>query len=452
MDASRFLTATLRRRPEGGAIASIMATAVAAADPYEATARNLALVDNVASGRLRVGSSIYDLAHIERILLLSVGKAATPMAHAALDILRDRITDGLVVPKAASGEQPRVGDLSVTPSAHPIPDARSIEAGEQALTLMQEAGAGDLVLVLLSGGGSALMTAPDAGMTLQDMRSLTDALLASGATINEINALRRRCDRVKGGGLLRAAYPARVAVLVLSDVLGDDLQAIASGPFVAREERTDAQEIVRRYELHERLPRHILDLLAAPSAPFDPALAAYVEHTIVANLAAAVDGASHMAHQHGYTVDVLDANLQGEASAVGLMLAQRLLATNAAPRGQCLLAGGETTVTLQGTGLGGRNQEQALSAVRALHGHPDLVFVALATDGGDGPTDAAGAVVDGTTYERGMALGLDPDDFLRRNDAYHYFAALDDLLKPGPTDTNVNDITLLFRNGDLQPW
>lgn len=371
------------------------------------------------------------------------------MAQAAIAILGDRVTDGLVIPKATDEQgAPHIAHLAVIPSAHPMPDARSVRAGEQAIALMNDADEHDLVVVLLSGGGSALMTAPREGLTLDDMRTLTDALLASGATINEINALRRRCDRVKGGGLLRAAYPARVAVLVLSDVVGDDLQAIASGPFVAEDERTDVYTILERYGLQDRLPHHIAAILAQPVEPFAPALVRHAEHTIVANLEAAIQGASGAAQQHGFTVEVLDTAVRGEARLVGNMFAQRLLDA-ATPQPFCLLAGGETTVTLRGNGLGGRNQELALSAVKILRGHDNRVFVALATDGGDGPTDAAGAVVDGTTYERGMALGLDPDDFLLRNDAYHYFAALGDLIKPGQTETNVNDVMLLFGTANL---
>jgi glycerate 2-kinase len=444
MDHTRFMTATLARRPEGAAIAAVMAAAIATADPRQATERHLKRRHDASGDWLEVGGIRYDLARIERVLLLAVGKAAVPMAQAALDVVGERVADGLIVPKAAAESHPsHVGTVPVLPSAHPVPDERSMEAGERAIALLRDATAHDLVLVLLSGGGSALMTAPRDGLTLNDMRALTDALLASGATINEINALRRRCDRVKGGGLLRVAYPARVAVLVLSDVVGDDLQAIASGPFVPDREQVDTQAIMRRYRLGERVPRGVADALGVPTEPFDPALVGYAHHVIIANVRAAIEGARRAAQEQGWMVEVLRSDLRGEAREVGAALAHELLAVPAL-RPFCTLAGGETTVTLRGDGLGGRNQELALSAVEVLRGRDDLVFVSLATDGGDGPTDAAGAVVDGTTHERGRALGLDVQSFLDRNDAYQYFDALDDLLKPGPTQTNVNDLVLMF--------
>ena len=293
------------------------------------------------------------------------------------------------------------------------------------------------------------------------MRVLTDALLQSGATIDEINDLRLRCDRVKGGDLLQAAYPATVAVLVLSDVVGDDLAAIASGPFVADAERMDPREIVERYQLRPRLPAHVLRLLERPPSPLaaDPGR---VRHVIVANVEAAATGAITEARARGFQARLLTTTLRGEARDIGREFARQLVAVTTPPapdprlptpnpqpptpivRPLCLVAGGETTVTIQGDGFGGRNQELALSAVEVLAGHHDLLLVALATDGGDGPTDAAGAVVSGETLDRGRALGLEPRDFLLRNDAYHYFEPLGDLLKPGPTETNVNDLLLLF--------
>jgi hydroxypyruvate reductase len=446
MDAAAFHTATLDRHPRGHDIAAILSASVAAVDPYAAVRRRL----RRSGSQLHVGDTRYDLHDYRGILLLAVGKAALPMARAALDLLQGEINAGLVVPKASPGSPvPALDNLLVIPAGHPMPDERSMEAGRRAVEWLEGADERDLVLVLLSGGGSALLTWPEDDLTLDDMRGLTDALLASGATINEINALRKRCDRVKGGGLARAAYPATVAVLVLSDVVGDDLGSIASGPFIAIDssrgrEGAAPTAIVARYNLHRRLPARVVALLDQPAPLPEPEHFARVRHTIVGSVEVAARGAIAEARARGYRAELLTTTQRGEAREVGRDLARRLVGAGAEPRPLCLVAGGETTVTLQGHGLGGRNQELALSAVEALAGRHDLLLVALATDGGDGPTDAAGAVVDGQTLARGRTLGLEPAAFLRDNDAYHYFEPLGDLLKPGPTETNVNDLALLF--------
>ena len=395
---------------------------------------------------LIVGADRYNLASFDRVLVVAVGKAAAPMARAALSVLEARVAAGVVVPKAAPDAEPGALDvLELLPASHPVPDERSVQAGQHVTNLLEGAGERDLVLVLISGGGSALLTWPAADLSLDDMRALTGALLASGATINEINALRRRCDRVKGGGLARAAYPATVAVLVLSDVVGDDLAAIASGPFVAdAAEPVDAADVVARYKLQARLPASILDLLKAPSPAMPSTTFERVRHTIVASVQAAAEGAHRAAEARGFHTHILTTTLHGEAREAGVDLAGQLVAAESQARPVCWIAGGETTVTLRGDGHGGRNQELALASVEALAGRRDRLLVALATDGGDGPTDAAGAVVSGDTLDRGRARDLEPRLALDRNDAYHYFDPLGDLLKPGPTETNVNDLVLLF--------
>jgi glycerate 2-kinase len=438
MNAQSFMTATLRAHPRGADVAAVLQAAISAVDPYLAVRRHLHY-----DGRwLRVGANQYDLHTLDRITLLAIGKAALPMAHAALDVLGERVSAGLVVPKAAeSPVQDRLGPLWVIEGAHPIPDRRSLRAGQAARELLQRADDDELILVLLSGGGSSLLTWPEEGITLEDMRVLTAALLRSGATIDEFNLLRRRCDRVKGGGLLRAALPARVAVLVLSDVVGDDLGSIASGPFVADVAgQHEVQDVLQRYKLTPLLPESVVEALRRPPPPV---VGCQPTHTIVGNVEVAARGALAEAERLGIHAEILSTMLRGEARVVGADLARRLLELSH-PRPACLIAGGETTVSLHGNGLGGRNQELALAAVESLAGRPDLLLVALATDGGDGPTDAAGAVVGGATLERGHALGMQPRTFLERNDAYHYFDPLGDLLKPGPTQTNVNDLVLLF--------
>ncbi|HMN60082.1 MAG TPA: DUF4147 domain-containing protein, partial [Anaerolinea sp.] len=311
-------------------------------------------------------------------------------------------------------------------------------------------------LCLISGGGSALLTCPAEGISLDDMRAVTGLLLGCGANINEMNAVRKHLDLVKGGGLARWAAPARTAALILSDVIGDPLDVIASGPCVPDSSSfASAWSILERYNLIDRLPEAVRARLqsglrgqvAETPKPGDP-LFERVQNEVIASNYQAAQAALEQARRDGWQTLLLTTYLQGEARQAGRMLAAvaRQAAGSAEPLGRpaCLVLGGETTVTLRGDGLGGRNQELALGAVAEMDGLADAFLVALATDGGDGPTDAAGAVVTGETLVRARAAGLDPADFLARNDAYHFFQPLADLLLPGPTQTNVNDLAFLF--------
>jgi hydroxypyruvate reductase len=314
----------------------------------------------------------------------------------------------------------------------------------------------DLVICLISGGGSALLVDPAPGLSLSDLQGLTSTLLASGASINEINALRKHLDRMKGGGLARLASPATLITLVISDVVGNPLDVIASGPTVPDSTSfEEAYDVLRRYQILEQTPPAIAAYLQQglrgelPETPkpgeplFDS-----VQNVIIASNLQAAQAAIFQAQSEGLRPLLLTTFLQGEARYIGRALAaiaRQMVATgHPLSRPACVIAGGETTVTLSGDGMGGRNQEMALGAVADFAGLPGVALVTLATDGGDGPTDAAGAIVTGKTQERGLQAGLVADDFLRRNDAYHYFAALDDLLHPGPTLTNVNDLAFIF--------
>jgi hydroxypyruvate reductase len=287
------------------------------------------------------------------------------------------------------------------------------------------------------------------------MQKLTEVLLACGASINEINTLRRHLDTLKGGGLARLAAPATVITLVLSDVVGDPLDVIASGPTVADPTTfADALDVLERYNVLNQTPVAILRRLesgvrgeiAETPKPGDPALARVCTLIIGSNRLAA-EAALAAAQREGFNALILTTFLQGEARIVGRVLAAiaREIADNNRPisRPACIIAGGETTVTLRGDGRGGRNQELALAAVADLAAAPGALLVALATDGGDGPTDAAGAVVSTTTYQRAGDLGLDVAAALARNDSYPFFDALGDLLRPGSTHTNVNDLALV---------
>jgi len=335
--------------------------------------------------------------------------------------------------------------VRIREAGHPLPDERGLAATEELLALASSAGPEDLVLALISGGGSALLTKPAPGVSLADLQKLTDLLLASGAEIGEINQLRQRLDVVKGGGLARVVSPANLAALILSDVVGDPLELIASGPTViTASPKQAALATVRKYALEDHLPGSIRSALRRP--PLPPFAPNQPNNILVGNNETAGRAAMAEAQRLGYQAELLTTRLKGEASEVGRAYGQRLrqFASQMAPRPAVWVAGGETTVTLSGGGLGGRNQELALAAVAALDGLPAAALVALATDGGDGPTDAAGAVITGETLARAQALGLDPDIFLHNNDSYHFFRQLGDGLTPGPTRTNVNDLLFLF--------
>jgi glycerate 2-kinase len=298
------------------------------------------------------------------------------------------------------------------------------------------------------------MELPVEGVTLEDLRALTNALLRCGATINEMNALRKHLSQVKGGGLARLAQPARVLSLILSDVLGSPLDVIASGP-TAPDSTTfaGALAVVEKYRLREQVPFAIIthlerggrgDIVDTPKAN-DP-LFARVTNVIVADNSTACEAATNAARARGYRTQLLSTQVQGEARLVGADLAQKAKETRlrggALPA--CLIGGGETTVTLRGEGKGGRSQELALAAARELAGLKNVVLLGAGTDGTDGPTDAAGALADGTTIARARALGLDADAFLANNDSYNFFSRLGDLVITGPTNTNVNDLMVVL--------
>ncbi|MEJ2039307.1 MAG: glycerate kinase, partial [Desulfosarcinaceae bacterium] len=335
-------------------------------------------------------------------------------------------------------------------------DANSEEAAARILDMAQKAGTGDLVLCLLSGGGSSLMSLPWPGLSLADKQRTSELLLASGATIHEINTLRKHISAIKGGRLARAAYPATLATLILSDVVGDDLDIIASGPTVADGSTfRDCLDIVDRYRLEDRLPEKVLRHLQAGAAgrvpetpkPEEPRWR-NVHNLIVANNTLAIQAAAREAEKRGYTPLVLSTRIEGEARVVAQVhgaIAREVAASgHPLPPPACLLSGGETTVTLRGGGKGGRNQEFALAAALDIDGVGDIVVLSGGTDGSDGPTDAAGAIADSDTAGRSRTLGLDIRSFLHNNDAYAFFSRLGDLLITGPTRTNVMDLHILL--------
>lgn len=421
MDANRFAARSLR----DARVLRILAAALDAVEPGAAVKRYL---------------EVHPLPAAERVFALGLGKAALPMTEALMDSIQ--LAGALVVTKHAS--VPTSSLLTVMEGGHPIPNADSLAAGEAVLNFVSRLNANDLLVCLISGGGSALMTAPL--VPLADLQALTAELLACGARIDEINTLRRHLDRLKGGGLAKAAGPAEILSLILSDVVDDPLEAIASGPTAPDPtSRANALAIIQKYELESRLPHSIVPALSESMKP-NEAVFARVRNEIIASNRLALSAALNQAEREGFEATLLTSDLQGEARQVGLDLVSTLrVATKDKTRPFCLIAGGETTVTLQKNhGLGGRNQEMVLSALSALAELENVMMLSLATDGEDGPSGAAGAVATDKSKSRAEALGLNPTEFLARNDSYHFFAALDDLLEPGPTHTNVNDLTLLF--------
>ena len=374
----------------------------------------------------------HPLPEARRLFAFGLGKAACAMVNGLTDL--PNLADTLIITKHAARVD--FDPVTVMEGNHPVPGEASLAAGRAALEFVSRLTPDDLLLCLISGGGSALMTAPI--LPLTELQKLTSTLLAKGARIDEINTLRRHLDLLKGGGLAQAARGARVVSLILSDVVGDPLEAIASGPTAPDPStRAEADALVARFS-GGRFP--FRETLKA-----DDPLFARVQNHVIASNDLALRAAQHQAEIEGFEAQVLASGLQGEAREVGRRLAETLReAATSRARPFCLLAGGETTVTLRGDGRGGRNQEVALGAVESLRGMRDVLFVSVATDGEDGPTDAAGAVATGETAARAESLGLCGETYLAESNSYAYFAALGDLLKPGPSGTNVNDLMLLF--------
>mgnify|MGYP001163276370 CR=1 FL=1 len=387
--------------------------------------------------------------------VVGVGKAAPAMARGACAILGTRITGGVVIAPTGT-EMHDLGNLRTLVGGHPFPDARSERAGRAVAQFVEQISTGDLLLCLISGGGSALMTLPLPGVSLDDVRETTQTLLRAGATIDELNCVRKHLDGLKGGRMAQIAAPARVLALVLSDVLGDSPDVIASGPLSPDPTTfSDAVAIVERRGVRDRIPTSALDYMesgargAVPESPgpdapyFDD-----VEVRIVGNNRMAAHAALQEAERRGYRTRLLTTELSGEASEVGRMLATQALEMEGGEGSitppACLIAAGETTVNVRGAGRGGRNQELVLGAALALHGRGPLLVASMGTDGIDGASHAAGAFADETTIARAEALGLDAEAALTANNSTPFFEALNDLIVTGPTGTNVMDIQVVL--------
>lgn len=426
--------------PARNLLLDLLGCALKEADPAAAVRASLKLDDDV----LEAAGERIPLETDGNVFVIAFGKAAPAMAEAAEEILGDRLAGGAVI--APPGLSMTSDRLEFIVGGHPVPDQGSVRGAKAAIAVAEAASEGDIVLVLVSGGGSALLAAP-AGISLAEMRMLTQALLASGAPIFDLNAVRKHLSQVKGGRLAVACHPARTVALLVSDVVGDDMSVIASGPTVPDPTTcADAKAALVRAGIDaSSTVKDALEVNESPK-PGDSRLAHVTTRLILGN-EGVLKACCRLAREMGVNPILLSGELEGESRDVGrahAAIARSVLDAGVpVERPALLVSGGETTVTVRGGGNGGPNQEFALACVRSLEGLPIIALV-VDSDGHDGPTDAAGAVVDGTSLRRAQTVGLDPDSFLERNNAYAFFDKLGDLLRMGRTGTNVNDVRLFY--------
>jgi glycerate 2-kinase len=429
---------------------SIFRFSLKAVDPFYAIKKQVKLVED----NLWVKDNFYNLKEIKRILVIGAGKASAPMAQAVEKILGPRIHKGVVVTK--HGYVVPLKRIQLVEGGHPLPDRGGIEGTKRILKLISNLRQNDLVICLVSGGGSSLFVSPSPGISLKDKKELTDQLLRCGANIQEINAIRKHISRVKGGRLAQLAYPAYVITLILSDVIGNKIDSIASGP-TAPDTTTfsDCLRIIQKYKLKDKIPGSIYDHLKkgtqgkteeTPKSG-DP-IFKKVRNFIIGSNAQALEAAKQKAEDLCFNTVILSKPVSGDTTRAAVRHAN--LAKGVQEKGDpvsppaCLISGGETTVMVKGKGLGGRNQEFVLVGATKIANRRNVVMLSAGTDGTDGPTDAAGAICDGKTIKRALQKGLDPKQYLNNNDSYHFFQKLGDLLKTGPTNTNVMDIHLIL--------
>ncbi len=413
------------------------------------------------------GSLFIDLRDYEKIVVLGTGKATAAMAKAAEEILDGRITNGIISVKYKHTEP--LCFIDTIEAGHPVPDANGVKAAERIERIATDADDQTLILYLISGGGSALLSSPitctvhsqTISLNLDDIQETTRVLLASGATIGEVNCIRKHLSSIKGGKLAVLGYPALQVSLILSDVIGDRLDTIASG-LTVHDQTTygDAMDILRKYGIMEKVPEKVITILEAGSlglVPETPKAEDKIFHKvsnfIIGNNYAALQAAQKKALRLGYNTVVLSSQVIGEAKEVAKVFAG--IAWDVRRAGipvhppACVIWGGETTVTLRGSGKGGRNQEFALSFLLELeerysYGDSNIHMLAASTDGNDGPTDAAGAFVSSEILQKSRDMNMDAAKYLQNNDSYSFFEKVDSLLRTGPTNTNVCDIQMVI--------
>jgi glycerate 2-kinase len=433
----------------------IFKAAICKAGAYQAVLENLSLKGDILRTKNASKSfQEFDLSRFKKIQVLGAGKSATPMAAASEVILKDRILDGLVITKY--GHAGRLSKIKVMEAGHPLPDQAGCRGSRQIVTRLQAGGPGDLILFLTSGGCSALFTAPPETISLKEKQKTIRLLLNAGAPIQDLNTVRKHLSWVKGGRSAEFAYPATVINLVLSDVIGDPLDIIGSGPFFPDcSSFQNALEVLGSYRLLKKVPSSVTALFKKgvrgmiKETP-KPGSACFkkVTHRIVANNRIALDAAEKTARNLGFKTFILSSQIQGEARELakfyGAIAREMVQTHHFSKKPICLLAGGEPTVTVIGHGKGGRNTELALAMAIELKGLEKICFLSAGTDGTDGPTDAAGAVVDGRTCTRAFQKGIFPEIHLYHNDSYSFFKKAGRLLMTGPTGTNVMDLHILL--------
>ena len=446
LDPSKSCTKCIKARETALKLVDV---GIESANPYSAVARYISVRSD---GRVDIGGKVYD---VRRVFVVGFGKAAYSMARAVEDKLSDMIDSGVISVPHTIADRCKLRRIKVIGSGHPLPNENSIRAACEILDLVSEAREGDLVIVLISGGGSALFEKPVDNVSLNDMIETTKLLLKCGATINEINTVRKHLSLVKGGKLAKYAYPARVVSLIISDVVGDDLSTIASGP-TAPDNTTfhDAYNVLVKYGIWDKLPESVREYISRglkgleeeTVKPGDPVFTK-VRNIIVASNIDSLVKMRFEAEKMGYNAVIVTSMIQGEAREVGKVIASIALEVKRSnmpiPKPAVLLFGGETTVTVRGSGVGGRNQELALSASTLITGEHGVAVVSVGSDGIDGVTDVAGGIVDAHSLERAEKAGLKVDEILGNNDSYRFFKTLGDYVYTGPTGTNVNDLIVV---------
>lgn len=466
-----FLTHSLRENPWGHKVARILAASLAAVEPGNLVRGVMHRDKNL----LHIGDLLLDLEQFKRVILIGIGKGSAPMSTAAAKILGDDLTSGIILTKKIPPKSPRLKQkVQIIVGGHPVPDQGSVKGAQEILKLTENLTKKDLVLVLLSGGGSSLLTAPAPGISLEDLQLTNQVLLSSGADIRHINTIRKHISRVKGGQLAKQIHPARLVTLILSDVMDDRYHVddpaimVASGPTLPDPTTIqEAVDLISYYKIKDQIPASVINHLVTdkhgnqretPKSGdkiFDRATA-----LIIGNNQDAVEAGIKQAEGEGFASRNMGTCITGEASRVGKFMAAVLSGSEGSlqnesilsdplqlPRPACVVSGGESTVIIESdktTGKGGRNLELALSAMPDIDGVKDVALITLATDGEDGTTGAAGAVVTGESHQRALDFGLDPYHELANHNSYHIFEKLSDLIITGPTFTNVNDLCFLF--------
>ena len=423
--------------------------AVNAVDPQQLIRSRVILKNSV----LKVDEHVFDLEKFRHVYVVGGGKASGSMAGALEQLLDKNITAGIVnVPR---GDRSKTAKITLNQASHPTPDEAGVKGTRKMLEIAEQAEKDDLIICLISGGGSSLMPLPRGEISISDKKALTSMLLKSGANINEINTVRKHISEFKGGWLAKKAYPATILNLILSDVVGDPLDFIASGPTVPDSTTfADAVNVLKKYGLWDKAPLTIRKVLGdgekgliTETPKTDDKAFKKTYNIIIGNNRSASLAACSTLKTAGLSTLLLSATLEGEARQAGTILAtvarEVLASGNPVSKPAGIVIGGETTVIVKGKGIGGRNQEIPLAAALKIGGLNGVVLASLSTDGIDGPTDAAGAIVDGKTLVRAVNAGMGAEHFLANNDSYHFLQKLDDLIFTGQTGTNVNDVSVI---------